>query len=82
MQGDNDGYSSPHIHHVYESPSDEEARLGALFNQLDTDGDGRIDIHDLSEGLKKLNFPQAPGFAEVCSTNVCVVVYDFILICW
>lgn len=52
-------------HHAYEFPSDEEDRLGDLFKQLDVNGDGRIDVHDLSEGLKKLNIPQVPGYAEV-----------------
>ncbi|XP_071522196.1 mitochondrial adenyl nucleotide antiporter SLC25A23 isoform X3 [Panulirus ornatus] len=65
MQDNKGGYSSPHIHHVYEAPSDEEERLGSLFNQLDLDGDGRIDVNDLSEGLKKLNVPQVPGYAEM-----------------
>ncbi|XP_047473599.1 calcium-binding mitochondrial carrier protein SCaMC-1-B-like [Penaeus chinensis] len=52
-------------HHAYEFPSDEENRLGNLFKQLDVNGDGRIDVHDLSEGLKKLNIPQVPGYAEL-----------------
>ncbi|XP_042858342.1 calcium-binding mitochondrial carrier protein SCaMC-3-like isoform X1 [Penaeus japonicus] len=52
-------------HHAYEFPSDEEDRLGDLFKQLDVNGDGRIDVHDLSEGLKKLNIPQVPGYAEL-----------------
>lgn len=62
MQGKND---QPHYHHAYESPIEEEERLGSLFNQLDSNGDGRIDAHDLSEGLKRLSLPQVPGYAEV-----------------
>lgn len=55
----------PHYHHAYESPSEEEERLGSLFNQLDVNGDGRIDARDLSEGLKRLKLPEVPGGAEV-----------------
>ncbi|CAL4136826.1 unnamed protein product, partial [Meganyctiphanes norvegica] len=47
------------------SPFDEdETRLEALFDSLDRDGNGRIDVDDLSEGLKKLSIPQIPGQSE------------------
>lgn len=65
MQGKNGASDTPLYHHAYESPSEEEERLGSLFNQLDQNGDGRIDARDLSEGLKRLNFPEVPGGAEV-----------------
>ncbi|KAK3882417.1 hypothetical protein Pcinc_013191 [Petrolisthes cinctipes] len=63
MQGNNGVSSGPQLHHAYEHPIEEEERLGALFNKLDRDGDGRINIHDLSEGLKKLNLPA--NYAEL-----------------
>lgn len=65
MHGKKGNQPGVQFHHAYEATSDEEERLGALFNQLDADGDGRIDVHDLSEGLKKLNVPFVPGSAEV-----------------
>lgn len=65
MQDRNGVVDRPFYHHAYESPSEEEERLGSLFNQLDANGDGRIDARDLSEGLKRLNLPQVPGGAEV-----------------
>ncbi|XP_059217202.1 calcium-binding mitochondrial carrier protein SCaMC-2 isoform X2 [Stomoxys calcitrans] len=36
-----------------ELPQEDEERLGKLFKQLDRDGNGRIDIHDLSEALRE-----------------------------
>ncbi|MCL4123889.1 UNVERIFIED_CONTAM: hypothetical protein GTU68_043960 [Idotea baltica] len=56
--------SEPRPHHVYELPDESEERLERLFNQLDSNGDGRIDVNDLTEGLKRLNIPFKPGDAE------------------
>ena len=36
-----------------ELPHEDEERLEKLFNTLDRDGNGRIDIHDLSEALRE-----------------------------
>ncbi|XP_075160802.1 short Calcium-binding Mitochondrial Carrier isoform X1 [Haematobia irritans] len=36
-----------------ELPQEDEERLAKLFKQLDRDGNGRIDIHDLSEALRE-----------------------------
>jgi len=44
----------------------DELRLEELFRKLDVNGDGRIDIHDLSEALRRLKVPQLPGHAQVC----------------
>jgi len=46
------------------SPAD-EARFCDLFKKLDVNGDGRIDIHDLSEALHRLSVPQLPDHAQV-----------------
>ncbi|CAH0703206.1 unnamed protein product [Spodoptera exigua] len=37
-----------------EIPKEDEERLEKLFSKLDTDGNGKIDIHDLSVALKEL----------------------------
>lgn len=65
MQGKGQESDKPFYHHAYEAPSEEEERLGSLFHQLDVNGDGRIDVRDLSEALKRLSRPQVPGAAEV-----------------
>lgn len=44
--------------------ADEEKRLGDLFSKLDVNGDGKIDLRDLSEALLQLRVPQIPGQAE------------------
>ena len=49
----------------FEFTVNSKEKLGELFKQLDSNGDGRIDVHDLSDGLKKLNIPQIPGSAQV-----------------
>lgn len=46
-----------------ELPHEDEERLGNLFKQLDRDGNGRIDIHDLSEALRE--FGLSSVYAEV-----------------
>lgn len=40
-------------HYFDELPHDEEVRLANLFKVLDVDGNGKIDIHDLSEALRE-----------------------------
>ena len=47
------------------SPHD-EARVQELFDRLDLDKDGRIDIKDLSNAFHQLGIPQIPGQAQVC----------------
>lgn len=51
--------------HVHEHLSaEEEERLSDLFNRLDINNDGRIDVKDLSEGLHKLNVPVHSGHVK------------------
>lgn len=40
-------------HYLHELPQEDEERLGKIFNNLDLDGNGKIDIHDLSVALKE-----------------------------
>lgn len=57
------------IHYVHELPTADEERLEKLFKTLDRDGNGRIDIADLSAALKDVGLSHQ--YAEVCVT-VCV----------
>lgn len=52
-----------------ESTHYDEARVQELFDRLDLDKDGRIDIKDLSDALHQLGVPQVPGQAEVSTTS-------------
>lgn len=38
-------------HYLHELPQEDEERLEGLFKSLDVNGDGKIDIHDLSKAL-------------------------------
>lgn len=55
-------------HYLHELPLEDEERLGKIFNNLDLDGNGKIDIHDLSVALKE--FGVSHGDAQV--------IYDLI----
>lgn len=46
-----------------ELPTEDEERLEKLFTKLDKDGNGKIDIHDLSVALKE--FGVHHQYAEV-----------------
>ena len=39
-------------HYLHELPQEDEERLENLFKSLDVDGNGKIDIHDLSVALR------------------------------
>lgn len=52
-----------HGHYFHELPMAEEERYAALFRALDKDGNGRIDIFDLSEAIKE--FGLSDHYAEV-----------------
>ena len=54
-------------------PEAERERLSALFNKLDVNKDGKIDITDLSKAWSKLNVPHQPGRAEV---NICFYYFQ------
>jgi len=42
----------PPAHYLHELPAQDEERLECLFQRLDLDGNGRIDVHDLSRALR------------------------------
>ena len=50
---------------LHVSSEADERRIEDLFRKLDVNKDGRIDIHDLSEALHRLEVPQLPGHAQV-----------------
>lgn len=59
------GPPQQHPPHYYpELPTEVEERLEKLFKKLDLNEDGRIDINDLTTGLRKLGLPHTPGSVE------------------
>lgn len=52
-----------HSHNHAMTP-EQEKHYSELFDQLDVDGDGRIDTKDLKEGLIRMGVPQVPGHAQ------------------
>ena len=54
---------------VEELSKHEEARIQELFDRLDLDKDGKIDIKDLSNAFHQLGVPQIPGQAQVCRSR-------------
>lgn len=49
----NNSDTFPPVHYLHELPQADEERLEKIFKKLDRDGNGRIDIHDLSAALKE-----------------------------
>jgi solute carrier family 25 phosphate transporter 23/24/25/41 len=49
---------------LHELPQEDEERLENLFKSLDVDGNGKIDIHDLSVALREFGVNQT--YAKVC----------------
>ncbi|XP_069705504.1 mitochondrial adenyl nucleotide antiporter SLC25A24-B [Periplaneta americana] len=58
-------------HYLHELPQEDEERLESLFKSLDVDGNGRIDIHDLSVALREFGVNQsyAKKFIERSDQN-------------
>ena len=52
----------------HETALDEAERIEQLFKNLDLDGNGKIDIHDLSVTLKGAGVH--PDYAKVCFLSV------------
>ena len=56
---------------------EEEKRLSELFDRLDVDKDGRIDVNDLTEALHLLEIPVIPGQAQVVAP-ACFLFFSLI----
>ncbi|XP_014261718.1 calcium-binding mitochondrial carrier protein SCaMC-1-B isoform X2 [Cimex lectularius] len=58
-------------HYFHELPYEDEKRLEKLFNSLDLDGNGKIDIHDLSVALREfgVDHKYAQSFLERADVN-------------
>ena len=67
----------PVPHYSYELPMEEEERFEKLFKQLDVNGDGRIDIVELSQSLHKHGVPDnlKESYATVNSTSIDFVFF-------
>ena len=60
----------------YNLSVEEQKRIATLFNQLDINQDGRIDINDLTAALHQLQVPQVPGQAQVTFCSPFFLVVD------
>lgn len=56
---------------------EDEERLSALFNVIDRNKDGRIDIDDLSALLTSKNLPSASDTAKVCFSATVLIYIGF-----
>ncbi|XP_011679772.2 calcium-binding mitochondrial carrier protein SCaMC-2 isoform X4 [Strongylocentrotus purpuratus] len=55
---------TPPVHPDHELSPEEEVRYSELFGKLDVDGDGRINVDDLQEGLVRMGVHMVPNHAE------------------
>lgn len=62
-------------------PQEDEERLEKLFKKLDKDGNGKIDIHDLSDALKKYGVHQHYAEVSVKVVLVCSILFLMQLAC-
>ena len=44
---------------------EDEERFGQLFEQLDRNRDGKLDVQELREGIERLGLPSTTGTAQV-----------------
>ena len=49
--------------------AEDEKRFAQLFEQLDRNRDGKLDLKELKEGIERLGLPSTSGTAQVSSTG-------------
>ena len=54
---------------------EKEAYYRKIFNKLDVDKDGRIDVEELKQAYGKMRLLQVPGQAEVCQFVLYIYIY-------
>ena len=60
-------------HYLHELPAQDEERLSKIFKQLDLDGNGRIDVHDLSKALHEVGVHER--YAQVLACYIFSILF-------
>jgi len=64
----------PPAHYLHELPAQDEERLARVFQRLDLDGNGRIDVLDLSEALREVGVhTQYAQYAQVFIRHIFMI---------
>lgn len=67
----------PPAHYLHELPAQDEERLSRVFERLDLDGNGRIDVHDLSQALRDVGVhTEYAQYAQVLIKRVFMIYIE------